>query len=113
MCRRKIIVLFKTAPRDGPERKFHMRDSVCECHVSGWLYFYFFCFVLFFVSFVFVFLGLHPQAHGGSQARDQIGAVVASLRQSYSLRQSHSNASNAGFELRLRPTPHLTAMPDP
>ena len=81
-----------------------MRDSVCECHVSGWLYFYFFCFVLFFVSFVFVFLGLHPQAHGGSQARDQIGAVVASLRHSH---------SNTGSETRLLPTPQLKAMLDP
>ena len=64
----------------------------------------FFCFVLFFVSFVFVFLGLHPQAHGGSQARDQIGAVVASLRHSH---------SNTGSETRLLPTPQLKAMLDP
>ena len=45
-----------------------------------------------------------PAAYGGSQARDRIGAVAASLRQSH---------SNAGSELRLRPTPQLTATPDP
>ena len=43
-------------------------------------------------------------AYGGSQARGLIGAVAASLH------QSHSNAAS---ELRLRPTPQLTAMPDP
>ena len=45
-----------------------------------------------------------PVAYGGSQARDPIGAVATSLRQSH---------SNAGSEPRLRPTPQLTAMPDP
>ena len=43
-------------------------------------------------------------AYGGSQARGLIGAVAAGLRQSH---------SNAGSEPRLRPTPQLTAMPDP
>jgi len=42
--------------------------------------------------------------YGGSQARGLIRAVAASLRQSH---------SNAGSELRLQPTPQLTAMPDP
>ena len=45
-----------------------------------------------------------PMAYGGSQARGQIGAVAASLRQSH---------SNVGSEPHLRPTPQLTAMPDP
>ena len=45
-----------------------------------------------------------PAAYGGSQARGLIGAVAASLRQSH---------SNARFELNLRPTPQLTATPDP
>ena len=40
----------------------------------------------------------------GSQARDLIGAVDASLY------QSHSNARSEPF---LQPTPQLTAMPDP
>ena len=37
---------------------------------------------------------------GGSQARGRIGAVATGLH-------------NAGSEPRLRPIPHLTAMPDP
>ena len=43
-------------------------------------------------------------AYGGSQARGQIGAVAAGLRQSH---------SNTGSELRLQPILQLTAMPDP
>ena len=45
-----------------------------------------------------------PMAYEGSHARGRIGAVAASL--------SHSQ-SNAGSEMCLRPTPQLTAMPDP
>ena len=43
-------------------------------------------------------------AHGGSQARGPVGAVVAGLCQSH---------SNVGSEPRLQPTPRLMAMPDP
>jgi len=58
----------------------------------------------FFFFFVFLlFLWAAPAAYGGTQARGQIGAVAASLR------QSHSNARS---EPRLQPTPQLTAMPD-
>ena len=42
--------------------------------------------------------------YGGSQARGQIGAVAAGL---------HHSHSNAGSELCLQPTPHLTATMDP
>ena len=45
-----------------------------------------------------------PAAYGGSQARGRIGALAAGLRHSH---------SNSGFEPRLRPTPQLTATPDP
>ena len=45
-----------------------------------------------------------PVAYGGSQARGQIRATVASL---------HHSHNNAGFELHLQPTPQLTATPDP
>ena len=45
-----------------------------------------------------------PMAYGSSQARGPVRAVAASLRQSH---------SNARPNLRLRPTPQLTAMPDP
>ena len=45
-----------------------------------------------------------PTAYGGSQARGQIGATAVSL--------CHSH-SNVGSEPSLRPTPQLTAMPDP
>ena len=51
-----------------------------------------------------LFLGAAPAAYGGSQARGPIGTVAASLRQSH---------SNAGSKLHLRPTPQLTATPDP
>ena len=43
-------------------------------------------------------------AYGGSQARGLIGAVDAGLHQSH---------SNAGSKRRPRPTPQLTATPDP
>ena len=43
-------------------------------------------------------------AYGGSQARDPIGAMAATLRHSH---------SNAGFEPRLQPTPQLRETPDP
>ena len=43
-------------------------------------------------------------ACGGSQARGLIGAAAPSL---------HHSHSNARSELHLRPTPQLTAMPDP
>ena len=59
---------------------------------------------LFFVVVVFLpFLGLLPAAYGGSQARGLIGVVATVLRQSH---------SNAGSELRLPPTPQLTATLD-
>ena len=45
-----------------------------------------------------------PTAYGGSQARSPIGAAAANL---------HHSQSNARSEPRLRPTPQLTAMPDP
>ena len=45
-----------------------------------------------------------PMACGGSQDRGPIGAVAAGLRQSH---------SNSGSKPHLRPTPQLTAMPDP
>ena len=54
----------------------------------------------------FFFFGLFRAtlvAYGGSQARDQIRAIVAGL---------HHSHSNTRSEPRLRPTPQLTAMPD-
>ena len=45
-----------------------------------------------------------PAAYGDSQASGRIGAVAASL---------HHSHSHARSELRLRPTPQLTATPDP
>ena len=45
-----------------------------------------------------------PMVYGGSQATGQIGAVAVGL--------CHSH-SHVGSELRLRPTPQLTARPDP
>ena len=43
-------------------------------------------------------------AYGGAQARGLIGAIAAGL---------HHSHSHTGSELRLGPTPQLTAMPDP
>ena len=43
-------------------------------------------------------------AFGGSQAKGLIGALATGLR--------HSHHSSAGSELRLRPTPQLTAARD-
>ena len=59
-----------------------------------------------FISFFFCLFAISraaPAAYGGSQARGRIGAVAAGLR------HSHSNAVS---ELRLQPTPQLTATPD-
>ena len=44
------------------------------------------------------------KAYGGSQARGLIGATAAGL---------HHRHSNAESKPGLRPTPQLTAMPDP
>ena len=59
------------------------------------------------VDFIFLFFCLFMAglvAYGGSQARDLIGAVAASLR------HSHSNARS---KPSLQPTPQLMATPDP
>ena len=55
--------------------------------------------------FVFVcFFRAVPMAYGSSQARGQIGAKGASL---------HHSHCNVGSKPHLRPTPQLTATPDP
>ena len=64
--------------------------------------------LLFLSFFLFLFLSFvlfraTLVAYGGSQARGLIGAVATGLRQSL---------SNGGSELRLQPTPQLTATPD-
>ena len=62
--------------------------------------------IFFFNFFIFVFCLFRaiPKAHGGSQARGQIGAVAAGL---------HHSHSNARSEPHLQPTPQLTATPEP
>ena len=63
-----------------------------------------FGFVCLFVCFCFLLFRATPEVYGDSQARGPIGSTAAGLR------QSHSNArSDPG----LRPTPQLTATPDP
>ena len=59
-----------------------------------------------FIFLSFVFFRAAPTAYGGSQARSQIGAGATAP----GLHHSHSNSASG---LRLRPTPQLTAMPDP
>ena len=55
-------------------------------------------------AFFFLLLRATPVPCGGSQAKGLIGATVAG--------RCHSH-SNMGSEPHLRPTPQLTAMPDP
>ena len=52
----------------------------------------------------FCLFGATSAAYISSQAKGQIRAVAAGLRHSH---------SNSGSELHLRPTPQLTATPDP
>ena len=56
-----------------------------------------------FVLFVCLLFRAALEAYGGSQARGQVGATAAGLR------QSHNNARS---EPCLQPTPQLTTMPD-
>ena len=65
-------------------------------YLAGVLFFFFFL--------VFCPFRAAPAAYGDSHAKGPIGAVAAGLR------QSHSNTRS---ELRLRPTPQLTATPHP
>ena len=59
----------------------------------------------FFFFFVFLtFSRVAPTAYGGSQARGLIGTVATG---------PHHSHSNVGSESHLRPTPQLTATPDP
>ena len=60
-----------------------------------------FFFFLFFSFCLFAFSRAASVAYGGSHARGPIGAVAAGLQKGH---------SNAGSELRLWPTPQLTAM---
>ena len=65
-----------------------------------------FCFSFFFL-FIFCLFAISwaaQAAYGGSQARGRMGAVATGLHQSH---------SNVGSELRLQPTPQLTATPNP
>ena len=64
----------------------------------------FFSFLFSFSFFVFCLFRAAPAAYGSSQARGLIGAVAAGLR------HSHSNDRS---KPHLRPTPQLTATPDP
>ena len=57
----------------------------------------------FFFSFLF-FFRVTPTAYGGSQARGPIRAVATDL---------HHSHTNSRSEPHLRPTPQLTATPEP
>ena len=60
--------------------------------------------VAWFKTLLLLLFGAPPTAYGGSQARGRIRAAATSLPHSH---------SNAGSQPHLRPTPQLTAMPDP
>ena len=62
------------------------------------------CYFTVFYFCLFVFSRAALVAYGGSQARDPIGAVAASLRQSH---------SNTGSKPHLEQTPQLTTPMDP
>ena len=57
-----------------------------------------------FIYCLFAFSRAASVAYGGSQARGRIGAAATGL---------HHSHSYAGSEPSLRPTPQLTATPDP
>ena len=62
------------------------------------------CIYSFLKFFVFCLFRAAPVAHGGSQARGEVGAVATGLRHSH---------SNGGRKPHLRPIPQLMPMPDP
>ena len=70
------------------------------CHLQ------YFCFYILNLknNFIFHLFRAEPVAYGGPQARDQIGAVAASLCQSH---------SNTGSELSLQSIPQRMVTPDP
>ena len=82
---------------------FHVWTFLGFSLLFGACFFFFFYFVYFNFS-VFCLFRAAPAAYGDSQARDLIGAVAAGLP------HSHSNARSKPC---LRPTPQLTAKPDP
>ena len=76
--------------------------QLCHPRQTSKMEFFVFCFFGLFVFVVVV--AISPAAYGGSQARGRIRAVATGL---------HHSHSHARSEPRLRPTPKLTAMPDP
>ena len=60
--------------------------------------------IIYNIIFFFCLFRAAPVAHGGSQARGPVRDTAAGL---------HLSHSNARSEPWLRPTPQLTAMPDP
>ena len=69
--------------------------------MPGTTFFFFFNYYLF---SLFALSRAASAAYGGSQARGPVGAIATGL---------HHSHSSVGSELRLRPTPQLTATPDP
>ena len=102
-----LLKLFQTWSSGVPSNRF-----LCPLEMPLLYFAYIIMFwhkKMFQAHFIYLFIYLSfsraaPAACGGSQARGLIGAVAASLCQSH---------SNAGSELRLRPTPQLMATPDP
>ena len=68
-----------------------------------YIYVYKYIYIYFWGVFFCLFRAT-PAAYGSSKARGLIRAVAAGL---------HHSHGNARSELHLRPTPQLTAMPDP
>ena len=94
----RIVFLYKLQGETGiKERPHRVSLSPGRVILQNFLFVCLFVFVFFFaISWA------DPVAYGGSQARDQIRAVAASL---------HHSHSNTRSEPRLRPTPQLTAVP--
>ena len=84
----------------GQEKKKQKLTTTKQAEDVGFFWFVF-CFCVF-SFFCFLLFRATPAAYGGSQAKGPIGAIAASLLHSH-----------IGSESHLRPTPQLTAMPDP
>ena len=87
-------------PKPNLERKFDYHSFSYEQFIKQVVFFFsFFCFV-----FAFSLFRVAPTTCGGSQARGLMRATAAGL---------HHTHSNTEYELRLQPTPQLTATPYP
>ena len=87
-----------SAGGETTETQAMLVKGVLHLYSLPWSYLFIYLFI------VFCPFRATPAEYGGSQARGLIGTVANGPCQSY---------SNTRSKLHLRPTPQLTAMPDP